>query len=384
MVNRINNLLVFLLLGIGMFFPTSSAGVINEGLESLQYIILLMILGVLFLINKKSKKGLLHASLIIFILILSTGVTIFSGRYTNIFFTGIMFQYILLSLMFVIDFSKIKLHDNFEKVFFSFNLATVSIGLLVVLNYAPAKDFLLNNYSSFYQQLLTLMFLSDKPVFVFGTHSLAGLFYYLLFFMNFKVYLNKKNMISLLFSVVFLALMFFLRSTTAYILLGIALAQLLYYLSKKSLPLLFLTVLILFFVLNNNFETISYNISRVANANITGFAGRYSSSGALNVTIDYIFNHLTPIGIVNVPGLYYTDSGWIMNILRGSLLFFVIVYLGFYSFLRRNLINKRTALWIFIIIFSFEVGFQGLTYIRLLYFLPFFTIYLNNFALESN
>ena len=64
--------------------------------------------------------------------------------------------------------------------------------------------------------------------------------------------------------------------------------------------------------------------------------------------------------------------------LRGSIFLVLTVYIGLFAFLRRNLIRRSDAYLLFAVITGFELGFGSLTYIRTLYLLPVFVVYLND------
>jgi hypothetical protein len=75
--------------------------------------------------------------------------------------------------------------------------------------------------------------------------------------------------------------------------------------------------------------------------------------------------------------LYLGDSGVIVNMLRGSVPLFVLVYGGLWFFLRFNLRDRGTAAWLWLWTCVFEVGFTPLQYFRFVGFLPFLIVCLN-------
>jgi hypothetical protein len=117
---------------------------------------------------------------------------------------------------------------------------------------------------------------------------------------------------------------------------------------------------------------------------IRGLASRYAAGGLLAGSLAYVSQHpLQPIGFGFSERLYYADSGYVVNMLRGSVPLVAAMYGGLFLFLRSNLRRPRVAVWIFFVIVAFEIGFTPLHYFRFIGFAPFMIVYLNSLETEA-
>jgi hypothetical protein len=225
-----------------------------------------------------------------------------------------------------------------------------------------------------------------KPVVMFAAHSIAGFFLYLLFYMCFTMYKKEGKLIQLVFSVLYVWFIFNLSSNGGYIFVAVATIQLLYYSLKyktlKALGLISIISVSALFVLEevmnviNKYSTI---ISRTLSSDQNGISGRYSNDGILSGNIDYIKDNIfMPVGFGNSPDLFFGDSGMMEYMLRGSIPLVILMYLGLYLFLKRNLYSNYTAITIFIAVIIIDFGAQTLLSFRTLFILPFLVIYLND------
>ena len=365
-----------------MYFPTSLDGIINRRNEQIMIFILMSGLILIFFLGKKYRSNSWHSFVYsyftIFILLLFTLVSLFKG-YTGLFY-GVLTQYFILSLLFVMDFSNVKLTNFSKRIFELTNVVNIILGFAIVFSYTKVDIFLLNNYSNFYPDLLYNMLVAKKPVIMFSSPGLAGIIYFLFFFINFKLFTINKRKFYLVLAILNLTLLFYTKSTTSYFLFLAGISNVSYnaIISKKYrikplvVMLVSLCLITAIIIISNS------SLMPDFNSDIHGFNSRYSADGNLSDTIDYILNTLTPIGIASVPGLFNADSGWLVNILRGSIFLLFTVYTGFYLFLKKNISNKNTARWIFLILIATEAGFQIMTYIRIMYFLPFLVVYLHD------
>jgi hypothetical protein len=236
------------------------------------------------------------------------------------------------------------------------------------------------------------MLSARKPVATFGTHSVASFFIFFLFFLNIKTYQVKGKMVYLITSIVMLLLLIFIRSNTALGYSGIAFFILAgtFIKKKSSLLLVFGIVVAIFFYISVIDPTIidvfyEYDVLSILTSKDNGLAGRYSGTSVLAPTIDYIKNNpFLPVGLTYSDKLYYTDSGVILYILRGSIFLASAIYLGFYSFLNSNLLRKKDTYLVFLFFMIFEIGYPTLIEPRILCFIPFLVIYLNNLSAEKN
>jgi hypothetical protein len=110
-----------------------------------------------------------------------------------------------------------------------------------------------------------------------------------------------------------------------------------------------------------------------------GLQSRYSTSGLLSGNLRYLNESpLSPIGLTYGPeDLFYGDSGIVLVMVRGSLPLLVLVYLGFWRCLNRNLRRRGDVLCLFLVTCAFEVGYTPLQLFRFTSLLPFLIVTLN-------
>lgn len=298
---------------------------------------------------------------------------------------GAAIFYLLLSFLFCLDIKNIEGSKFIQLLFLSANLINVFLGFSIILEVQGVADFIKSNYAMFYDDLVPNMIFFHKPVLSFATHSLAGFFMYLFFYMNLQTYKTKNNVLYLLFSLIYICFLIFLKSNTALLFVGIATLQLFVYLfifkKKMAYWMIFLSVLGCWYYnqeISSFLKVMSYNINQTLTSSTNGIQGRFSSTGSLRDNLNYLGDHpFRPIGFGYSSDLFYGDSGFIEYILRGSLLLAICIYTALFLFLKNNLFSKKTAYALFGLILLFEIGFTGLTYFRTLYLLPFMIIYLN-------
>jgi hypothetical protein len=249
-----------------------------------------------------------------------------------------------------------------------------------------------NYYSAAYQELVAFMILTNKPVFTFASHSIAGFFFFLFFFMHFQKYKLTNSRINLIISLCFIYLMAMLRSNTAYSFLIIAAITVLshFFLHKKILFGIIVCSSLIYAGFHSEqiqewLNFISFNFNQVTSSNTNGILGRFGESGNLVSNINYLESHpFSPIGITTSPGLTNGDSAFIEYLLRGTLLMVMLIYTGFYMFLKRNFVNRRTAITFFVIFLLFDIGYNSLTYFRTLFILPIFIVMLNKWQIQKD
>jgi hypothetical protein len=124
--------------------------------------------------------------------------------------------------------------------------------------------------------------------------------------------------------------------------------------------------------------------SDVLSSPTSGFLGRFSQAGTLYSTVNYLKDSpFSPVGVGYRGDLFFGDCGPIEYYLRGSVFLVVAIYGGLFAFLRRNLLSKGDALFLFVIIVGFEVGLTALPQVRTLYLLPVVIVYLNSVRRQS-
>ena len=190
------------------------------------------------------------------------------------------------------------------------------------------------------------------------------------------------------FSVVYLIFMLSLLSVSGLVFFGAALAQLMWTFMRgktlmATLSVSFLTLALFAtakFLGNQGYfsEGIASEARDVVSSEGNGFLGRYSYAGNLLPVLDYLSEHpLRPAGLKTDDDWLLIDSGPIGYYVRGSIVLLVLMYRGFFLFLKRNLLDRRNAYFLFAVVVCFEVGFSALTSFRVVCILPIMIVYLN-------
>lgn len=376
-----NNVFVYTFLFLfGLFFPTSLNKEISLPFYIISAVILILIL--IVLIPKKIER--LTLSCFVFVNISLIIFTITSSLYE--LSLGIYLNFLILSLLFLCDLRGVIVSSIIRYVFIVSSILLIILGLGVILQSETITDFIINWYSASYEDLLPRMIAVLKPVGTFATHSVAALFSFLFFYLNTVAYKKTKSNIYLILAGFFLIFLFFIRSNTSLLYMGISIIIFLNLLrnnKKASLLILAFGGISLYFILSsNNFlnQIIgNFNLLDIYGSEGNGISGRYSENSVLQPTIDYIMeNPFSPIGLSYSDKLYYTDSGFILYMLRGSFLMPIVIYIGTFFFFLRNIANRKTAYLLFFSILIFEIGYPILINIRMLYFLPIIVILVNH------
>jgi hypothetical protein len=231
-----------------------------------------------------------------------------------------------------------------------------------------------------------------KPVLTLGTHATAGFFLYVFFWVSWETYKVRRDRLALFFAISYFVLLLALTSFTAIAFGVLALGQMALWFwkrSPRSLVAVMLSVLtIAFFIARQFWDQIDIlsaqtglGVTAVLNSDTSGPLARYGANGSSRPTVAYLFDYpLSPIGFGTPSDLAggsaaLGDSGPIEYLLRGSIPVLLLVYFGLYRFLQLNLPNRTYVLTLFLLILAFETGFSLLIYVRTLYLLPFFVIY---------
>lgn len=380
-------MIIFLLLLLGLYFPTSQNAMISSEYLMINSIILFLLL--IFLIFKGVKVFKIPFFIgmgSIFLLLISTMTTPFNEiRY------GSGAYFLCLSLLFCLDFKSIEFGKRTEFLITTVNVINVIIGIGIITQNAVISEFIINNYSAFYELLVPNMISFRKPVLTFATHSLAGFFIYLFFFLNFTKFKNQKKKIYLFFSLCYLVFLVFLSSSASLLFFTISLTQILiamFKMKKKNFAILLLIASIAIIAFYNQITNylifVKLQVEGEMHRTNGGLIGRYSENGNLQVNIDYLMeNFFRPIGFGYSKQIILADSGMLEYLIRGTFLLVILIYLGLFIFLRNNLRSKRTSTFLFLIILLFELGFTSLTYFRMIYILPFIVVYMNTTQYKS-
>jgi hypothetical protein len=380
--NRWATVLVGLLLALGFYFPTSLAETISVNLYLLSAAILLSILLALLL----RKRGVLSVTAVANVAAINIIVllcTLFSPL--TAFAYGGYIPILLFSVLFCVSVRDIRLTAAARRLFDIANAINLTLALLLLVQVPVVTDFFLRYYAYGYEELVPYMLEEGKPVLTFGSHSLAGFFFYLLFYLTLQTFLRLGSKLNLLYAFCYLGLLISLSSFTALVFGAVAIVQLLMCVQwrKSALTAVAVSALVLLPAIVivprlDGFDNLKEDVIEVFRRQENGLLGRYSSSGGLSANLDYIVEHpFSPIGLGMSWQLWYADSGPVEYILKGSFPLLFSVYTGAFLFFRKNLISRRRALLLLSVFFAFELGYSNLQYLRTQYFLPFLVVYLN-------
>lgn len=374
------NAICSILLVYGLIAITSLNFKISNKLIFINYFFIYIIfINFIIKVKKFNKMNLIFAIIIMFFLLLFTLTSKFY-HYT----WGTLLPYLAFVLMIILDIKTLKL-KYIDKYFLVFNCINLIIGFLIIILNKTIINFIAKYYSWGYEELVTNMLLRGKPILWFGSHSLTGLFIFIFYYLCIKTYMIKNKSIYLFFSLGYLVLLISLKSNTSLVFFIIALVYLIRQIKdRKIMMIIFIGLLII--LLNNSIIRNIYNESfrYITNSDKNGIIGRFGAGGALESTLKYIkSNFFNPIGVSYSSELYYTDNGFIINILRGGVIFTISIYVSFYIFLKKNVKFKSAVYIIFISILMFEIGYVTFLYFRTFYILVFIILYLNYLYDES-
>ncbi len=250
------------------------------------------------------------------------------------------------------------------------SLLLLILGYLVVAENEATGTFLTDYYSQAYDGMVARMIFLGKPVATFGSHSSAAFFLFAVFYINLKAFELLGRHAFLLLALAFFPLIILTASTSGLFFGFISCGVLFSVLRRECRPGLLLVGLPIFavvlFYFYNYIDLSAPKYQRFDFfSDSFGINSRYAEGGALEGTLAYIFdNPFRPIGITYSDVLFYTDSGYLVNMLRGSLPLMVAVYVGFVSFLRNNIRDRVTRNEVIFFFMLFEVGFPNLFYFR--------------------
>jgi len=381
----LSRFLVVSLFLIGVYGPTSFGGVYSEALWVAYFGILAVIFGLLIV----QKGGLGSNGLCVnSILLISTifAATVFSP-FPDYRWGGLL-GFALLAMMLVVNLRDLDSSSFLHDIFLFANWINVAAGFAIFAGVPSVREFFVDHYSAFYPELVDYMTSVGKPVLTFGTHSFAAFFFYLFFWLNFETYKVRKKNIYLLLALCYIALGILLISVTGLILMAVALGQVTVLFAQRRPKLAFVGLLIVLgagamWWRNNpidiqDLEGISKGAVEVATSPTSGFLGRFSQMGTMYPTMKYLERRpWSPIGVGFRDDLFVGDCGPVEYFLRGSVFLLLSIYVGLFYFLRNNMVSRSDAMFLFVLILSFEIGMTSLTHIRTLYILPVVMVYMN-------
>lgn len=378
------------LLLFGSYLPTSD-GEITKGWTRLALFGVCLILFILQMSDHGRAKGdlLSIAFLIVFLPLLFTP---FSLLPVPVY--GILGAFAIFSLLISVRLENVSLTNSINRTFLLVNIINVLLGAGIVLRLSPVQQFLITYYSAHYPDLVPSMLELGKPVLTYATHSLAGFVLYLFFWVNLRGYQQTRRKLHLFFCIIYMIFMLALLSVSGVLFFCAAFIQLMWLLLRRAVVV---AVLSAGLVVLTMFATLRFlggegafsdgffsGVTDILSAGGSGFLGRYVTEGSLQPAFDYLAVHpFRPVGLKSEDELPLLDSGPLDYYMRGSIVLVVLVYAGFYLFLKRNLHNRKDAYFLFFVTVGFELGFSALTSFRVVCLLPVLIVYLNGVRVPS-
>jgi len=386
----VQEVVVAFLLWAGLYFPNSIGGVQSSFFFASSLAFALCLLSYLAWKDGTRPGAVTFISLPIMIILIICTFSLRSFR----FGWADLALYGLLALMLTLDLRRVYPSNFVDAAFVTANLLNVASGVAILVGNEWMGQFLSAFYTQFYPELVQTMADLHKPVLTFGTHAAAGLFSYVLFWLNWETYKARGERQSLFFALCQFILLVALTSFTSLALAGLALAQMGMWFWKYNRKALVATAVCILLVSPFGVRFVQNQIAAsearaelagaFLNSEISGPLGRYGEGGSERGKITRLLDHpLSPLGLAMPPDFSMVDSGPLEYLLRGSVPLLLLIYFGLYRFLRYNLTSRSHVLTLFLVILACETGFTLLIYARTLYLLPFFVIYLNQIVPNS-
>ncbi|HFK1433337.1 TPA: hypothetical protein ACGXNJ_003413 [Bacillus cereus] len=376
--------LILALFLLGLYLPTSFNYNINDNVMAYYLVGLCITLCIWKLKDYQFPKT------IFIIIVLINGILLLSTLLSPFdeYSVGAVLPFWVFSLIFCLNLKDITFGKRIISLFLIVNVLNLILGAFIVMDDELVKDFFLKNYAAYYPNLLPNMFYENKPVLMFSSHSRGAFHLFLFFLISFIGYKHTKKTYYLVFSLGYIFLILNLNSNTGYMYLAFSILILgTYLLVYKTRKLIFsmtiFSVLILFNLekFSNNLIELWHKIDRTVNSHSNGITGRFSGDGILSSNFEFMKdNFFRPVGITYSDDLFFSDTGIFLYILRGTIVLAILIYVGFYMFLKRNLKYKYQAYLLFISFLLMDIGSPSLTYFRTLFILPFLIVIINSLS----
>jgi hypothetical protein len=390
-----------LLLLVGLYYPTSTNG--EEHSVPAILITFTILAGLLAcLVWKLGIRREVAIFISLPIIIVLTGCTFLAFlRGPLDFDAGLFTRFSVLALILALDIRTFRPGSLLNAAFVLVNFVNIACGFAILAGIETVTGFISTYYWISDAHLVPLMMTLHKPVLTFGSHSLAGLFVYLFFWINWENFTLHRRKLSLCFALCYFILLLGLTSFTSLGFAALALTQITLWSWKRNAGRVVITAFCVVALLPFAAQVFADEIevfrelpeiadSTFLNSDQSGPLSRYQPGGSLRPAITYLLDHpFSPIGVArslsafDVPSpshFFVGDSGPLVYVLRGSLPFIFLVYFGLYRFLRNNLELRGHATALFLVILAFETGYSALDFPRTYFLLPFFVVFLNQIA----
>lgn len=365
---------VGLLALVGILFPSSINGIISWELGFAQRALTLLLAAALFVASPYWKNFLKNNVYICPTLLVFTWLSPLPGHAY-----GLLMLYATLALILSTDFGAIPQSTILKCAWQVINYGSLAFAFALIVKYAVADRFIVNNYSVFYDWLVEGSVDAGKPVLTFGSHSLAGFFFAMFCALNCIRARATRAMQPALLALLDLAACAMLRSVTGFMVLLVFLVVFFSSLQRTwRKPFLLGVSLVGFsFLLFNHVAILdaAHVMTEVFSSDANGFLGRYSSHGRAAPMLDYIArNPFRPSGLAYTDEVWVGDSGFLEYWCRGSVVLLALMYRGLWLCLRRAVPGRSARLYVFAMFLMFEFGYTTLVYPRMLGFMPLFFI----------
>ena len=355
--DKTQNSLVYFLILFTVFFPSS----IDSDFYRVDISIFGFILfGILFflLYFKYYRVSLVAVATLLLLISVLLFKTIISD------YSEYAFGYALSLLpMLMLGSLRVRRVPSLRKPLIAYYSAVILVFILAYAGFVfqPISYFIVSNYSGGYVGLSNNYQNSFRPVSIFISHSYAGFFYFLLIFSSrYLIFYGANRILNCLIICICLFSLLQLNSGSSYffflyslIFLG---ASFVFCGSTDKLTRFLIFVVLLFFSLFSIYylsDSFSIYIERIIGDDRNGLLSRYTD-GVLKDNIQYILeNPLVGIGFSYSTHFYYTDSDYIVSLLRFGLVGAVIYYFYMLWFLFRNFGAALNSFFIVFFISSF-------------------------------
>jgi hypothetical protein len=368
-----------ILLLLGLYLPTSLSGEYETSLLGAGLTICAGLCGVMLSKSRPAYYLFPLAALIPAIILLFTYT---SGLHTLAL--GALLPFSVLALILLVRIKGVRLDELPKKLFLLANCINVFLGIGMILGLERVESFIGAYYAYIDSDFVAERMISlHKPVVTFYTHSIAAFMFYLFFYLNLRSFSANRKKIFGILSFSYLALLLALISTTSLILFFVGSFQFAIELWRTRhrvfLALTLASALSAPLFFSSDWETFKSSMLFLAERQDAGFVGRYNMNGEIGYNLKYLTEHpFSPIGASSRAEIRLGDSGPLDYVLRGSLPLFILIYGGYFLFLRSNLKYRKDLWLIFFATLGFELAASVLTYFRFLLLIPFICMYLNS------
>src|SRR5260370_4780234 len=227
---RLDGVIIILLFSLGLYLPSSIGAHISKVLLGIFDLLCLTFFVILLARSKHTASFTACASLLSVVPLLLV-FTYTSGLHTYTY--GTVAVCTLLAFLYMTNLAEIRLPNWFYYLYIFINILNIGLCVGVLTGSSSVGEFLTAHYSVFHDELVPTMVMFRKPVLTFGTHSLAGFFLYLFFYVNLQTYRLKGGKLFLSFALCYLFLTLSLLSVTGIILGLVGMVQIFYYLGSS-------------------------------------------------------------------------------------------------------------------------------------------------------